>query len=487
MNIEGVKIRKMSTQMHLSRNTVRRIIRGKNVTKSCRRRSNAIDVTEDKLLHLYKKCKGWKERMHEELTASGIEIGYSTLTRMIRQLGIGRKIEGRCGRVDDTPGEEMQHDTSTYIVTLGVSKVKLVASLLYMRYSKKRYLTFYARFDRFAMKCFLDEALKHFGYSAKICVIDNTNLAVLSGTGKNAIITPEMEQFFDRYGSKFIAHEINHSNRKAGEERSFWTVTTNFLPGRKFIDLEDLNKQAFEWATVIMDNRAQTKKKIIPKVAFEEEKQYLNKIPSYLPRPYRVSDRVIDQYGYISFIGNYYWIPGASRHPVKVLEYSDSIKIFHDRNELIEHKLLPYNVRNKRVMPENVSDIDYAPKSQKKPSKEMENELLSLGGDVPAYIDFIKKQKGIRIHIFIRDIYKLSKRRNIEIFHKTITRSLQYRIVKTKTIESIFLTYLNSENIETFIDCDFDNEYTSRDTFLEGEHSKKPNIEIYDEILYSED
>ena len=41
---------------------------------------------------------------------------------------------------------------------------------------------------------------------------------------------------------------------KAGEERSFWTVETNFLPGRAFQSLEDLNAQALAWATVRLDN-----------------------------------------------------------------------------------------------------------------------------------------------------------------------------------------------------------------------------------------
>ena len=51
----------------------------------------------------------------------------------------------------------------------------------------------------------------------------------------NALIVPEMEAFAKQYGFVFRCHEIGHCNRKAGEERSFWTVETNFLPGRTFI------------------------------------------------------------------------------------------------------------------------------------------------------------------------------------------------------------------------------------------------------------
>ena len=37
---------------------------------------------------------------------------------------------------------------------------------------------------------------------------------------------PEMVAFAQRYGFRFRCREINHPNRKAGEERSFWTVGT---------------------------------------------------------------------------------------------------------------------------------------------------------------------------------------------------------------------------------------------------------------------
>src|SRR6266566_4363593 len=66
--------------------------------------------------------------------------------------------------------------------------------------SKRRYLRFYRMFNRFRMKCFFDEALKFWAYSAPVCIIDNTNLARLRGTGKDAVIVPEMEACAKQYG-----------------------------------------------------------------------------------------------------------------------------------------------------------------------------------------------------------------------------------------------------------------------------------------------
>jgi hypothetical protein len=143
-------------------------------------------------------------------------------------------------------------------------------------------LKFYRVFNRFAMKCFLHKALMHWDYAAALCIIDNTNLARLRGSGRQAVIIPEMVSFAQRYGFQFVCHEIQHANRKAGGERSFWTVETNFLPGRRFESLEDLNRQAYEWATVRLHHRPMRKTGLIPAKAFEHERRYLTELSPQL-------------------------------------------------------------------------------------------------------------------------------------------------------------------------------------------------------------
>ncbi|MFQ6105360.1 MAG: helix-turn-helix domain-containing protein, partial [Candidatus Glassbacteria bacterium] len=227
-----MSLRKISRDYGVSRKTVREIIRQKGGCPD-RVRKDKIHLDPDKLEELYHKCDGYVQRVHEKLVEEeGTEIGYSTLTRLVRELDIAGRRPERCARVPDEAGKEMQHDTTVYHLSLGGHRLRVVASILYYRYSKQRYLKFYRSFNRFRMKCFLHEALSYYGYSARECIIDNTNLARLRGSGKNAVISPEMEAFARQYGFRFICHEVGHSDRKAGNERSFYTVETNFFPGR---------------------------------------------------------------------------------------------------------------------------------------------------------------------------------------------------------------------------------------------------------------
>ena len=160
-----------------------------------------------------------------------------------------------------------------------------------------------------------------------------------------------MAAFAECYGFQFVCHAIGHANRKAGEERSFWTVETNFLPGRTFESLEDLNRQALEWATVRMEHRPASKTGLIPAKAFEYERHYLTELPAQLPAPYHPYGRGTDEYGYVAIEGNYYWVPGTKREDVKVLRYADRLKIYRQRSLLAEYPLPADGVKKRPVQP----------------------------------------------------------------------------------------------------------------------------------------
>jgi transposase len=433
---QGLSYRKLARQFGLSRNTIRQIIALKGeLPVSDRKDKQQIDP--ELLRRLYEQCQGRVQRVYEKLTEEeGLAVKYSTLTRILRELGISQARPQRCGRVPDEPGLEMQHDTTVYRLKLGDQWVRVVASCLYLRYSKRRYLKFYRRFNRFRMKCFFHEALGYWGYSARQCIIDNTNLARLSGLGKNAVLCPEMAAFSKQYGFEYKCHALRHANRKAGEERSFFTVETNFLPGRTFLDFDDLNCQALEWATVRMEHRPQTPAHLIPAKAFEHEQAFLIRLLDHLPAPYQVHDRGTDQYGYAAFEGNYYWVPGTGREEVKLLEYSDRIKIYRARECLAEYPLAPDSVKNKSFSPEGLPAPGYRPNNNKKPAQEEEARLRALHARVGLYLDWALNQV-VQRHQFVRKLWALSRQMSAALFLQTLERALKYQITSLETIQRI--------------------------------------------------
>ena len=483
---EGMGIREISRQMNVSTNTVSAII-GQCGELPQTTRSDKIDIDTELIGRIYLKCDGRVQRTHEILSEEhGIDIGYSTLSRIIRELGFGKRRKKRCGQEPDQPGAEMQHDTSPYRVKFGNTPVPVQASLLYFRYCKLKYLKFYRSFDRFAMKCFLHEALTYWQYAAAECIIDNTSLARLYGTGKSAVIHPEMAQFAKQYFFEFVCHEKGHANRKAGNERGFYTVETNFFPGREFADLEDMNRQAFEWATVRMANRPTTKTRLIPARVFAYEMPYLKKLPAHVPAPYLVHKRGTDQYGYAAFDGNYYWIPGTKRHDVKVLQYARHLMIYRNRELLGRYRIPKDGVKNKRIPPEGQQIPRHMPKNRKRPTSKQEEILRTTAIEIDAYLCFAIKNGVKQKHRFIRALYGLYRKMALEVFIKTVNRALKYRITDIKTVERIATLQLTAENFQMPLP-NIDRQLEKRDAYIEGYFADEVDLSAYDKITEHDD
>jgi hypothetical protein len=482
----GISLRQISRQFRVSRDAVRHIVRQQGVVPQTVRKDK-IQIDPELLRRLYYECDGWVQRIHERLVEEEkIQVSYSTLTRILRGMDLSPPRKARCDRVPDEPGAEMQHDTTVYQVKVAGLLMRLIACLLYLRYCKRRYLRFYRLFNRFLMKCFLHEALMHWGYAASRCIIDNTNLARLRGSGRQAVIVPEMVSFAHRYGFEFVCHEINHPNRKAGNERSFWTVETNFLPGRSFESLEDLNRQAMEWATVRMDHRPVSKTGLIPVQAFEHERSYLIELPAQLPAPYCPHERDTDQYGYVAFEGNYYWVPGSKRETVKLLQYADQVKIYQQRICVAEYPLPADGVKNGHFSPEGQPTPRQMPKSCQHNSQQEEQRLRALGAPVAAYLDYALKTPGLQRHRFLRALWALSRQVPPSVFLQTVERAYRYRVVQRETLQRIAWFCLSQGQLP-LPEVEVDESYRQRPAYEDGYLTDEPDLSQYDPPVPDED
>ena len=475
---EGMGVREISRKLNVSTNTVSTIIDQKGEIPDVTRKDKK-HIDPELLRRLHARCEGYAQRIHEILEEEkGIKIGYSTLTKSIRELELGKPKNQRCDQRPDVPGGEMQHDTSPYNVRFGSTRVKVVGSIIYMRYSKMKYLKFYSSFNRFAMKCFIHEALTFWGYAAPFCIIDNTNLARLRGSGANAIMVPEMKQFAKQYGFEFICHEIGHANRKAGNERSFYTVETNFFPGSTYENLEDMNRQAFDWATIRMINRPVSKTGLIPAKAFEHELSFLKKLPPYVTPPYLVYGRSTDQYGYASIDGNFYWVPGKSRFDVKVLRFCSHVELYHKREKLIEYELPPDGVKNKKISPKGKPGPRYQPNNRKKPTADEEKILRFAAPEIDAYLNFLLTMKGKTRHRLVRQLYGLHKKTALSLFVKAIKRALKYRVKDVDSIENI-IRLLMRDSILEMPSPQGNSGFTKRPAYLEGRFADEVDLSVY--------
>src|SRR5262249_14246485 len=150
-------------------------------------------------------------------------------------------------RYDFLPGEEMQHDSSTHQAEIAGRRTAVVTTSLVLCFSHMLFFQCYPHLRRFECKVFLTDALRYFEGACTVCMIDNTHLVVLTGSGRSMVPVPEMAVFGERFGFQFVAHRIGDANRSARVERPFHYIENNFLAGRRFQSFDDLNAQARAW------------------------------------------------------------------------------------------------------------------------------------------------------------------------------------------------------------------------------------------------
>ena len=245
MHGKGIKIRQISRSLGIARNTVRKVLQG-DEQKSLERTST-FEEQLPLIGEIYQTCRGNVVRVQEMLRDKDIEIPYSTLTRIVRDMGLRQPQKVKAGSYSFAPGEEMQHDTSPHKVSLNGKTVAAQCAGLVLAYSRKLFIRYYPCFARFEARVFLSDAFQFMDGTCERVVIDNTSVIVARGSGPSAEINPEMESFGRLFGITFLPHRIGHPDRKARIERSFSYVENNFLAGRTFRDWADLNTQALDW------------------------------------------------------------------------------------------------------------------------------------------------------------------------------------------------------------------------------------------------
>lgn len=299
-----------------------------------------VDATlQQRLKEAYERARGNAVRMAQILADEhDMALSYSTLTRWVRQAEL-RAAPKRSGEYHFAPGEEMQHDTSAHRVVLGGQAMKLQCASLTLAYSRRLFVRYYVQFTRLEAKHFLLQAAQFMGGTAGRCVIDNTSVVVVGGAGPDAVFAPEMVAFAATLGFQFMAHRINHCDRKALVERPFYYVETNFLPGRTFADLEDLNAQALRWCIDIANAKPKRALGMSPEAAYATEGPCLRRPPAVLPPAYEVLDRVVDLYGFVSVDTNRYSAPERLLgKTVTVYKHYERVEIHHRGAVIASHE-----------------------------------------------------------------------------------------------------------------------------------------------------
>ena len=305
---KGRGARAIASALGISRGAVKKVLKSGSDTVPSLQRAELADPHRDAILGLYAACKGNLVRVHEELIATGAKLSYQALTAFCRRNEIGHEPPLPAGQYEFEPGVEMQHDTSPHWASIGGRETPVQSASLVLGYSRMHFFQGYPRFTRFECKLFLTDSFEYFGGACERGVIDNTHVVVLSGTGRDMVPVPEMAAFADRFGFRFVAHEVGDADRSGKVERKFQDIENNFLAGRKFADWTHFNAEARVWC----DKSNATHRKHLhasPRELFAVERTRLRALPVHVPAVYLLHHRIVDSEGFVNVQRNRYSVP----------------------------------------------------------------------------------------------------------------------------------------------------------------------------------
>ena len=454
LNQQGLSIRKIARTLGISRNTVRKEIRQE--ISSSQESGDAPPGQWQALIEhlptLYRLARGNGVRIKELAKEQhGIEVKYSTLTRLIRQQGLREPVSKRSGEYNFEPGAEMQHDTSPHTLVIGGRQVSAQCAAAILPVSRYAFIQYYPCFTRFEIKVFLTDAICFFGGATPRCTVDNTSVVISSGSGPEAVIAPEMQAFGEHFGMTFIAHAVGHADRKAHVERLFSYVENNFLPARHFSDWYDLNHQAQQWCEQVANAKVKRTLGTTPIAAFEEERNTLLPLPDYIPPVCQPEQRVVDIYGMVHLDTNRYSVPerllGKS---VEVHKQAKTVDILFQGKEIAHHTRL-IGVRDKRSILKGHHKHPRYNAHRKGPSSE-ETQLRGYSPILDHYVDTLKQHLPGRGMQGMKRLLQMKQRYPEDAFMPAIKRAEQYGMFDLKRLENMILEQVRGDFFQLFED-----------------------------------
>jgi transposase len=434
---QGQSLREISRLLRLSRNAVRRILREKDGERTPSPPCDAATLA--RLEEAFRRARGNGVRVKELLASEiGLEVPYSTLTRWIREAQL-RDPPRRSGEYHQAPGEEMQHDTSPHRVMLSGKAVSAQCAGLTLAYSRRLFFQYYPRFTRFEAKQFLLEGVRFNDGSCPLCIIDNTSVLVVAGSGPDAVIAPEIVAFARTLGFGFGAHHIGHADRKGRIERPFSWVERNFLAGRSFVDFDDLNRQALTWCREVANQKVKRVLGMSPEAAYVLEKPHLKPLPRVLPPVYEVLERVVDLYGYVSVDTNRYSVPERLvGRAVSVHKHPAEIVIYHRGSEIARHPRLVGQRDARHTLPGHHPTPTRASRGPA-----LEEQLLSGGhASLERYAAALKQRaygRGVRA---LRRLLELKRTYPSGPFLAAIEQALRFGLFDLQRLETLILKHV---------------------------------------------
>jgi transposase len=342
----GWRAKRISRQLGMRRETVRRYLRGGEAAKVQQRpgartlddsqRALAVDLLDGP-------AAGNAVVVRRLLAERGIQVPLRTLQRTVSGHRRARGVAALATvRFETAPGHQLQIDFGEKLVSIAGAPVRVYLFVAVLGYSRRLYVRASLSQRQDDWREGLAGAFRHFGGMPQTLLLDNAGALVVGrDAGSNtARLHPAFEAFCQDWGVQARVCQPYRARTKGKTEAGVGYVKRNAIAALSFASFSALERQLERWM-VEADERVHGTTRERPRERFErDERAALRAQPAYpLPaRQRRVSRKVaIDCFVDVDTVR--YSVPHALvKKAVEVLVGDDEVVIFDGGTVVARHR-----------------------------------------------------------------------------------------------------------------------------------------------------
>jgi hypothetical protein len=293
-------------------------------------------------------------------------------------------------RFETEPGEQGQVDLSPYAVLLGAVPTDVVCFSFVLGFSRWQFIRFVESADARSVCHGHVLAFDEIQGVPREILYDRMKQVVIESLRHEVVFHPLFEALVHHYGFRPVPLAPGYKEGKGKVENPFRYVEGNFLAGRRFHDLADLNAQATRWLREVAHVRVHRTTQDRPIDRLDQERPGLLPLP---PRGFDAAVRVPREVGddfCIAWETNRYSVPPrfAGRTAwLRVLERRLEVEI--DGEVVAVHRV--QSTRHKRYLaPEHEAEFRKTSTSRHL----LEAQFLRLGTAAAAFAAGLRETRG---------------------------------------------------------------------------------------------
>ncbi|MBF0453061.1 MAG: IS21 family transposase [Candidatus Magnetomorum sp.] len=445
-----------------------------NATKGTVRKSK-LDPYKAKIGYLVSEKGLSAVRILEEINELGYDGGYSILKNYVRVIRPRNKKRPR-PPIDHPPGYEAQMDWSPHKVIIGGKEQIVHTGSIVLCYSRWIFMRHFTDETLESVISLHEQAFQELGAIPEIITYDNmTTVGRHVGPGK-VWINPRFERFSKEYGFEIVILPPGAKERHGKVERPFHYIENNFLAGREFDDMEDLNNRADQWRWNKANVRIHGTVKQKPVDRLEREMPYLKRLPiNSADVNYKEVDRKIN-IDFCVVINNkrYSVNPDLIGEKAKVRLYQDHLEIWVN-NEL--HCKHMYCGKDRNVLPEH-ENIYKKMTGQK---RLLEETFIRLGEPANKFYEGLQQTRKAAAGYHLQRILKYADRYGSDVVVGALAYASKHGAYSAESV----LQVITGKKLKKQKSMDRVPDNVRQ--YLEAYAVEKESLEHYDQIIQNEE